>query len=211
MKTFGALFVSALVCFGQSSPEPDMADIFYRLDKDKLIPLERQSAAFHASAHGFMVMSIKSTTRFPGAKSPIRFKSGQLDLVVRSVVPTSAIDPNTIYCLRKLNPKKKTRELVMMSGHVSPIGASTTGTPAEGILPVQFSIYGASLKMTTGELAPGEYAVGPTDRRCSVSVWTSRSFFLEAGKSKKSRPQRLGCRFRHLAHLSRLASKIKPI
>ena len=110
-------------------------------------------------------MSMKTVSEFPGAKSPIRFKSGEhLDLIVRSVIPVSAFDPNTIYCLRKLNPKKKTRELVMMSGHAQPFGASATTTPAEGVLPVEISRYGSSsLKMTTGELARGEYAVGHPD------------------------------------------------
>jgi hypothetical protein len=153
----------AVACFAQAVPsEPEMADIFYRLDQDKLIPLERQSAAMHTGAHGFIVMSMKSSSEFPGAKSPIRFKSGEsLAFVVRSVVPTFAVDPNTFYCLRKLVSKKKTRELVMMSGHASPIGATTTMTPAEGMLPVEFSKYGNySLKMVAAQLPPGEYAVG---------------------------------------------------
>jgi hypothetical protein len=157
------VMVLALTCVAQSAlPEPEIADIFYRLDGDKLIPLERQAAAFHSNVHGFVVMSMKTVSEFPGAKSPIRFKNGEhLDLIVRSVIPVSAFDPNTIYCLRKLNPKKKTRELVMMSGHAQPFGASATTTPAEGVLPVEISRYGSSsLKMTTGELARGEYAVG---------------------------------------------------
>lgn len=45
-----------------------------------------------------------------------------MDLIVRSVIPTSAIDPNTIFVLRKLSSKKKTRELVIMSGRASPLG-----------------------------------------------------------------------------------------
>jgi hypothetical protein len=162
MKLF-TMMVLAVTCVAQSAiPEPEMADIFYRLDGDKLIPLERQAAAIHANAHGFIVMSMKTASEFPGARSPVRFKSGgHLDLIVRSVIPVSVIDPNTIYCLRKLNPKKKTRELIIMSGHAQPFGASTTTTPAEGVLPVEFSQYGSSsLKMTTGELPPGEYAVG---------------------------------------------------
>lgn len=146
----------------QQPPEPDMADIFYRLDNGSLVPLERQAAAIKGGAHGFIVMSMKTASEFPGAKSPVRFNSGEkLDFIVRSVMPVSAIDPNTIFCLRKLKPKKKTRELVMMSGHASPLGASTTTTPAEGMLPVDFSKYGtSSLKMTTTGLAPGEYAAG---------------------------------------------------
>jgi hypothetical protein len=142
--------------------EPEMADIFYRLDGDRLISLERQAAAIHTGAHGYIVYTMKSASEFPGAKSPVRFKSGgHLDLIVRSAIPVSAVDPNTIYCLRKLNAKKKTRELIITSGHAQPFGVSTTTTPAEGVLPVEFSRYGSSsLKMTTGELAPGEYAVG---------------------------------------------------
>lgn len=157
-----AVMILAIAGLAQTvTSEPDIADIFYRLDGDKLVPLERQTAAIQGKAHGFIVMTMKTASEFPGAKSPIRFKSGHLDLIVRSALPVSAVDPNTIYVLRQLNPKKKTRELLMTSGHVSPLGASTTTTLAEGVLPVEFSRYGSSsLKMTTGELAPGEYAVG---------------------------------------------------
>jgi hypothetical protein len=158
-----AMAVLALACLAQTAAlEPEMADIFYRLDGGNLVPLEREAPATRSNAHGFFVMNLTTVSEFPGAKSPVRFKSGErLDFVVRSVVPVFAVDPNTIYCLRKLDPKKKTRELPVMSGHFSPLGTSTTSTPAEGILPVEFSRYGSSsLKMTTGELAPGEYAVG---------------------------------------------------
>jgi hypothetical protein len=158
-----AMTVLAVTCVAQTAaPEPEMADIFYRLDGGSLVPLERQAPATRSNAHGFFVMNISTVSEFAGARSPVRFKSGErLDFVVRTVVPVFAVDPNTIYCLRKLDPKKKTRELAIMSGHFSPLGTSTTSTPAEGILPVEFSRYGSSsLKMTTGELTPGEYAVG---------------------------------------------------
>jgi hypothetical protein len=73
----------------------------------------------------------------------------------------STADPNAVYYLRMLTSKKKTRELVMMAGHISPIGASTktnfTGTP----LPAYFSKYGSSsFKLTTDKLIAGEYALG---------------------------------------------------
>jgi len=157
------LLVVAVACFAQSAnPEPDIADIFYLLDSTKLTPLERQSATFHGSAHGFIVMSMKSSSEFAGDRSPVRLKGGlPLEFVVRTIIPPAVVDPGTIYCLRKLNVKKKTRELVMMSGHVQPFGASTTVKPEEGSLPVEFSTYGSSsLKMLTKQLAPGEYAVG---------------------------------------------------
>jgi len=88
----------AVSCLAQmATPEPEMADIFYRLDHDKLVPLERQSAAIHGNAHGFIVMSIKTASEFPGAKSSIKFNNAeQLDFVVRSVAPVTAADPNTM-------------------------------------------------------------------------------------------------------------------
>jgi hypothetical protein len=154
----------ALACLAQTdTPEPEMADIFYRLDQGTLVPLERQAPATRSNAHGFFVMNLTTVSEYPGAKSPVRFKSGErFYFVVRTVVPVFAVDPNTIYALRKLDARKKTRDVPIMTGHFSPLGTSTTTTPAEGILPVEFSRYGSSsLKMTSGELAPGEYAVGP--------------------------------------------------
>lgn len=164
MKVLAILFLT-LACVAQSaSLEPDIADIFYRLDGDRLVALERQAPTIRSGAHGLVVMSAKTVAEFPGPKSSVRFtKEPHFELVVRSIVPTSAFDPNTIYGLRRLEQKKKTRELVLMAGRVHPFGASTT-TPDSGLLPVEFSQYGSSsLKMTTGELAPGEYAVGPLD------------------------------------------------
>lgn len=161
MKLFAVMAIT-LACLAHADvPEPDVADVFYRLDAGNLVALERQAAAFHGSAHGFVVMSMKSAAEFPGAKSPVRCKSGQhVELIVRSQQSASAVDPNILYSLRKLE-SKKTRELVMMSGHASPLGASSTSNPAEGVLQVDFSKFGtSSLKMDAGVLAPGEYAVG---------------------------------------------------
>ncbi|HEV3334110.1 MAG TPA: hypothetical protein VG096_24155 [Bryobacteraceae bacterium] len=48
-----------------------------------------------------------------------------------------------------------------MAGHASPIGASTTADPAQGVVPVEFSRYGkTSLKISAGRLPAGEYALG---------------------------------------------------
>ena len=144
--------------------EPDTAEVFYRLEDSKLIPLERQTATIHGKASGFIVMSMKSVSEFPGGKSPIRFRSGEpLDFVVRSAFALSAVDPNTFYSLRHLDAKKKKRELVIMAGHASPVGASMQTNLAQGVLPVEFSKYGnGSIKLHTGPLAPGEYAVSHT-------------------------------------------------
>ncbi len=135
--------------------EPDFADVFFRLDANKLIPLERQIATIQGKASGFIVMSMKASSEFPGAKSQIRIPAGQpLEFVVMSAFSPSSVDPNTLYVLRKLNAKKKTRELIIMSGHASPIGASTESDLAEGssacyVCPIWRFI---PIKMTTGLL-----------------------------------------------------------
>jgi hypothetical protein len=144
--------------------EPEFADVFFRLDSGKLVPLEHQAAAIQGRASGFIVMSMKTSWEIPGTKSLVRFRSDQpLDFVVRSPLVQSAVDPSTFYFLRKLNRKKKTRELVVMNGHASPGSATINNNPAQDALPVTFARYGASsLKMTTGPLPPGEYVLsGP--------------------------------------------------
>jgi len=135
--------------------------VFFRLDAGKLIPLERQTAVIQGKASGFIVMTMKSASEFPGAKSPVRFTSDRpLEFVVRTLLASSSVDPTTLYVLRRLGTKKKSRELIIMSGRASPLGASTNSPLAQGVLPVEFSRYGtSSLKMTTAALQPGEYAV----------------------------------------------------
>jgi hypothetical protein len=156
------LSVSSMGGIAQESlSEPEFADVFFRLDAGKLLPLERQTAAIQGKASGFIVMSMKTSSEFPGVKSPVRFAADQpLIFVVRSPLASSTVDPNTLYVLRKLNIKKKSRELIIMAGHASPVGASTKTDLAEGVLPVTFSRYGtSSIKMATGPLPPGEYAL----------------------------------------------------
>ena len=110
---------------------------------------------------GFIVMNMKASWELSGTKSPVRFRSDEpLDFVVRSQLLLSAVDPSTFYFLRKLNIKKKNRELVVMVGHASPGSATMNNDPALGALPVTFGRYGiSSLKITTGPLPPGEYAL----------------------------------------------------
>ena len=164
MKLFHALAVAAVfasTCMGQAvAPEPEFADVFFRLDGDKLVPLERQVATMKSGAGGFIVMKMKMTAELPGAKSPIRFPSVPLTFVVR-VMPYAPIgDPDATYILRKLEQNKSSRRLIYMSGHVSPVSSSIGTNMVQGGLPVEFAKYGdGSLKMTTAALPPGEYAV----------------------------------------------------
>ena len=160
-----AIFIVALcsiaVVAQVTLPEPDFADVFFRLDAGKLVPLERQTTTIQGKASGFIVMSMNASWEIPGAKSQIRFRSDQpLDFVMRTALDPSALDPSTMYLLRRLNSRKKTREIVVMVGHASPGGATMNNDPAQGALPVSFARYGASsLKMTTGPLPPGEYVL----------------------------------------------------
>ena len=156
-----ALF--AMTCWAQAvAPEPEFSDMFYRLDGEKLVTLERQNSTMRGGASGFVYMKMKLSADFPGAKSPIRFQSGVLALIVRPLGGGYAAgDPNSMYYLRKLEQRKNARRLTMMDGHVSPVGSSISTNLIAGALPVEFTKYGeGSLKLTTGTLPPGEYAVG---------------------------------------------------
>ena len=166
MKLF-TMAVVAVACFGQIAvpPEPEINDIFYALPKDqsaKLVSLERQQIKSKTKVSGFIVMGMKDSSEIVGGKSPVRFAAGQpIEFVVRSAFAVAGIDPNTFYALRLLNTKKNKREIIFVTGHATPIGASTSSDFASGVLPVEFSKYGkSSYKVTTPALKPGEYALG---------------------------------------------------
>jgi hypothetical protein len=166
MKILAAFAVAAVLTFtglAQEIPsEPEFVDVFFLLDAGKLVPLERQATTVQTKVHGFIAMSMKTSYEIAGAKSPVRLRSdGALDFVVRSPLTRMAVDPSTQYFIWKLNSNKKARELVMMVGHASPVGATVNNNPGQGGLPLTFTRYGASsLQITAGLLAPGEYALG---------------------------------------------------
>ena len=144
--------------------EPEFADVFYRLGAaGKLIPLERQTVTIQGKASGFIVMNMKSLFEIPGGQSPVRFHAGEtLEFVVRSTIWATAVDPNTLYGLHRLDKKKNKREMVVMTGHAAPGAATMNTSPTQGVLSVEFSRYGnSSLKILAGTLAPGEYALSP--------------------------------------------------
>lgn len=142
-------------------PEPEFNDVFVALVDGKLMPLERETATIHAGGGGFMVVGTKAAYEVPGDKSPVRFHTGQsLVFVVKTAFASTSVDPSTFYILRRLDSKKKTREVVFMTGRFSPIGGSTKTDLSNGMLPVTFTHYGASsLKLSVDQLPPGEYAL----------------------------------------------------
>jgi hypothetical protein len=92
MKLHAPLVILTLCSIGgvaqETLSEPEFADVFFRLDAGKLVSLERQTAAIQGKASGFIIMSTKAASEFPGTKSPVRFRSDQsLDFVVRTSSP----------------------------------------------------------------------------------------------------------------------------
>ena len=153
---------SFTVSFTQDTqPEPDVGDAFFRLDAGKLVPLERETAAIEGKGGGFMVATAKAFWEVPGSRSPVRFEANKpLEFVVRSPLASGAEDPSAVLLLRKMDSKKKTREIIYMTGHFSPIGGSAKTNLSEGVLQVTFAHYGVqSFKITTTPLQPGEYAL----------------------------------------------------
>lgn len=142
--------------------EPEYLDTFFRLDGGaRLIPLERQLIAVQGSTSTDLLSArINAAFYFPGSKSPVRFRpTDKLEFVVRTSVPTD-VDPNTAYCLRRLDLKKNSREFLIAAGYVSPVSSSVKSDPARGLLPITFARYGKySLRIATPQLQPGEYAL----------------------------------------------------
>jgi hypothetical protein len=158
-----ALLLAISFCAAQAPVrEPEFADVFFRLENGQLTALEREPITMKGGAHGFIVMNVKVTARFPGGNSTVRFKAGEpLDFVVRSPFAAGAADPATLYILRKLDAKKDHREVTFTGGRFTPLGGSTSTNFQEGTLPVTFSKYGkASYQVNNPGLPPGEYALG---------------------------------------------------
>jgi hypothetical protein len=165
MKASIALVVlmSGLLITAAQEPvsEPEFSEVFVALDSGRLVPLERQTAAIQGAAGGFMVASTKASYVLSGSRSPIRFHSNQtLDFVIRTAIVSTTVDPSNIYVLRKMESKKKSREIVFSSGHFSPLGGSMKTNLETGSLPLTFTKYGSgSIKVTATALSSGEYAL----------------------------------------------------
>ncbi len=165
MKTIATLVICllALVSFAQTPvKEPEFADTFAALSPSgDLIPLEHATATIHAGGGGFMVASSKAAYEISGQKSPVRFhQAPELLFIVRSALAQTDTNPATLYVLRKLDPKKKTREIAFSTGHFTPLGGHATTDLNAGQLPVSFARYGtSSYRISAANLAPGEYAL----------------------------------------------------
>ncbi len=165
MNKIGMLVIclTALVSFAQAPvKEPEFADTFAALSATgDLIPLEHETATIRAGGGGFMVASSKAAYEISGQKSPVRFhQAPELVFIVRSSLAQTDTDPATLYVLRKLDPKKKTREIAFSTGHFTPFGGHATTNLNAGQIPITFVRYGkSSYRITATNLAPGEYAL----------------------------------------------------
>ncbi len=156
------LCAAALPVLSQSAvPEPQLPEAFFGLSDNRLVPLERETAAIHASGGGFIVAKSRAVYEIPGAKSPVRFHSGApVVFLIRSALAQLSIDPSTQYMLRRLDSKKKDREIVFMTGHFSPVGSSSQTDFNAGQIAVSFARVGeSSYQVTASSLPPGEYAL----------------------------------------------------
>lgn len=156
-RTITAVLLGCSVfgAFAQDIKEPEFPDVFYALiSGGQLKTLEREEAS--ARTNGSVFTSIKAGLELPGAASPVRLQSGLIELVVLS--PDSLkTDPGSLYHVRKLQSKKKSREVLL--GKVSAFGGAKTSD--ESLVAYTFSKYGkSSIKLTIAALPPGEYAVG---------------------------------------------------
>jgi hypothetical protein len=158
-----AICLTAVVSSAQAPvKEPEFADTFAALSASgDLIPLEHGTATIHAGGGGFVVASSKAAYEISGEKSPVRFnRAPELVFIVRSPVAKTDTDPAALYVLRKLDPKKKTREIAFSTGHFTPFGGHATTNLNAGQIPISFAHYGlTSYRITAANLAPGEYAL----------------------------------------------------
>ena len=151
--------------------EPEFADVFFRLDAGKLIPLERESMAtsFHVGMFSGSTKSVIS-----GDRSPVRFHPDEpLEFIVRTGPVTASQDPASAYHLRPLTVNKKTRELAIAESHLTGFASATSKMDAAiDELPVEFARYGSSsLKLTIKPLPPGEYALGQSYGGLGLAVF----------------------------------------
>jgi hypothetical protein len=145
-----------------AKPDPEYAGVFLALQAGKLVPLERQAATItgHVRAGGFG--GAKVASEFKPAQSPVRFAAGQdVVFVVRRGPGQDTLDPDTLYVLRSLKAKGKSRELMISNVRGPFLTGGSSSNLAEGVLPVSFEKYGEhSLAIRpVSPLPPGEYAL----------------------------------------------------
>ena len=164
MKKMGLLLLIA--CAVCSAQNPASGVISALAPSGALVTLEPEHAQIAAHTKGFMAYSSKAYYVVHGSRSPVRFQS---PAALTFVLPSSPVDPSTLFMLRRLTATKKSREVQILSLSANPFGARITDETDSANVPLSFTRTGASIRATTGELKPGEYAmstVGSYDFYC---------------------------------------------
>jgi hypothetical protein len=157
----------------ESLPKPEFSNVFFRLMNGNLIPLERQTATMHVHAGGFILYDATGVGEIPGPRSSVRFQHvNKFELVVRCPAGLADEDPQTLYHLRVLRTKKRTREWVFLSA--DSVGAVHTSVKigSDSMVPTEWSKRpGNLLVMNAGSLPPGEYVVGKIQAGATAAVF----------------------------------------
>jgi hypothetical protein len=139
--------------------EPEYNRIAFYLDgQGSLVPLERQQINAQVKVKALGFGGAKSSARFEGARSPVRFKADdRIQFVIR--LETQGEDPTTLINLDVLTPTKSTREVV--TAKAGPMGIHGESTKGASTLSINCAKYGEhSIRLVPGaKLPPGEYVI----------------------------------------------------
>ena len=139
--------------------EPEYNRVAFYLDaQGSLVPLERQQINVQTKVKALGYGGAKTSARFEGAKSPVRFRTDDnIQFVVR--LDAHGEDPTTLINLDVLKPTKSTREIVVAKA--GPIGIHGESTRGASTLSINCAKYGEhSIRFIPGaKLPPGEYVI----------------------------------------------------
>ena len=157
---YASLVLSVSVAQETAKPtEPEYNRIAFYLDgQGSLVQLERQQVNTQTKVKAFGFAGAKSSARFNGAKSPVRFKADdKIQFVIR--LDSQGEDPTTLINLDVLTPTKTTREIVLATaGAMGLHGESNKGTTTLSINCAKYGEHSFRFVPAT-KLPPGEYVV----------------------------------------------------
>ena len=164
-KVPGRLLIGCLIAISLSAqdtplPVPNYDGVFYRYDRvaGTLVDLEHQTAAAASKPKALGLAGYKAFFYLRGAKSPVRFKTNDVQFIVSLPQRT---DPHTIQFF-VLRQRKDRRELVEQeSNRPSPLGFGQSHNVIDrSEVPIEIQKYGESSYrlIPSKPLAQGEYA-----------------------------------------------------
>jgi len=142
-----AILMLSLQQLQTSVPKPEEVGVFYHLDNQKLLPLERQTAVSEARWRMLGFGGQRVTAWIKGERSPVRL-GRRPQFVLRAADPTK-------YQLYRYVSKKGRREIVLaVGGRAQPM---TVRCRVTEVVPQVYRFEPAE------DLPPGEYGFSPSD------------------------------------------------